>query len=46
MLAPRISYAANVQTVIQLLGGTDKNMAMHLYAVLPAAGHSINLDDQ
>ena len=38
---------ANVQTVIQLTGGTlTKAMAMHLAAVLPTAGHSINLDDQ
>ena len=38
---------ANVQTLIQLTGGTlTKAMAMHLAAVLPTAGHSINLDDQ
>jgi len=37
----------NVQAVIQLTGGTlTKAMAMHLAAVLPTAGHSINLDDQ
>ena len=38
---------ANVQTVIQLTGGTlTKAMAMHLGVVLPTVGHSINLDDQ
>ena len=37
----------NVQAIIQLTGGTlTKAMAMHLAAVLPTAGHSINLDDQ
>ena len=38
---------ANVQAVVQLTGGTlTKALAMHLGAVLPTAGHSINLDDQ
>jgi galactonate dehydratase len=39
---------ANVQTIIQLTGGTlTKALALHLAAVLPTAtGHSINLDDQ
>ena len=38
---------ANVQAVVQLTGGTlTKALAMHLSAVLPTAGHSINLDDQ
>ena len=38
---------ANMQTVIQLTGGTlTKAMAMHLGAVLPNVGHAINLDDQ
>ena len=39
---------ANLQTVIQLTGGTlTKALALHMAAVLPTAtGHSINLDDQ
>ena len=39
---------ANIQTIIQLTGGTlTKALALHLAAVLPTAtGHSINLDDQ
>lgn len=39
---------ANVQTIIQLTGGTlTKALAMHMAAVLPTmTGHSINLDDQ
>ena len=38
---------ANVQTVVQLTGGTlTKAMALHLSAVLPTVGHTINLDDQ
>ncbi|MBM3935021.1 MAG: hypothetical protein FJ319_12105 [SAR202 cluster bacterium] len=39
---------ANVQTILQLTGGTlMKAMTLHLAAVLPTAtGHSINLDDQ
>ncbi len=38
---------ANVQSVVQLTGGTlTKAFAMHLAAVLPTVGHSINLDDQ
>jgi L-alanine-DL-glutamate epimerase-like enolase superfamily enzyme len=40
--------AANIQTIIQLTGGTlTKALALHMAAVLPTAtGHSINLDDQ
>jgi L-alanine-DL-glutamate epimerase-like enolase superfamily enzyme len=40
--------AANVQTILQLTGGTlTKALALHMAAVLPTAtGHSINLDDQ
>ena len=38
---------ANIQSYVQLTGGTlTKALAMHLSAVLPNAGHSINLDDQ
>ena len=39
---------ANIQTIIQLTGGTlTKALAMHMAAVLPTmTGHSINLDDQ
>ncbi len=39
---------ANVQTILQLTGGTlMKAMTLHIAAVLPTAtGHSINLDDQ
>ena len=39
---------ANVQTIIQLTGGTlTKALALHMAAVLPSmTGHSINLDDQ
>ena len=38
---------ANVQTVVQLTGGTlTKALALHLSAVLPTVGHTINLDDQ
>ncbi|MCZ6676528.1 MAG: hypothetical protein O7E52_04685 [Candidatus Poribacteria bacterium] len=48
-LARGFAYGkANIQTIIQLTGGTlTKALAMHLAAVLPTAtGHSINLDDQ
>jgi len=48
-LARGFAYgAANIQTIIQLTGGTlTKALAMHMAAVLPTAtGHSINLDDQ
>ena len=40
--------AANIQTIIQLTGGTlTKALALHMGAVLPTGtGHSINLDDQ
>ena len=38
---------ANIQTIVQLTGGTlTKALALHLAAVLPTVGHSINLDDQ
>jgi len=39
---------ANIQTIIQLTGGTlTKAMALHMAAVLPThTAHSINLDDQ
>lgn len=48
-LARGFAYgAANIQTIIQLTGGTlTKALALHTAAVLPTAtGHSINLDDQ
>ena len=38
---------ANIQTIVQLTGGTlTKALGLHLAAVLPTVGHSINLDDQ
>ena len=39
---------ANVQTIIQLTGGTlTKALALHMAAVMPGPiGHSVNLDDQ
>ena len=47
-LARGMAYGrANIQTIVQLTGGTlTKALALHLAAVLPTVGHSINLDDQ